>query len=268
MPPVGLINRYRGPVPATSNSTPHPRPRWAWTCSGVALIRSGFTMSMTTTDLRDAALAWPTRLDSWMTEFYADSPLYVLSFRALGLESTVDVVRLGFWSGLLALAVLTAWMVATTGGDQRWRAGRLILLSPIVAVIYVRIGSYDTFTVLAWGIALWLWRSGRRSALFAGGVLLGFQHFEQTMMGVAGLLCAWYALRSDLPTSLRRLSPFWLLPGVVAGKCGLILLFVPKGRTPWVAAGGSNGSCWSGRRRPSSLCRTCCVLSSQDCGSS
>ena len=204
-----------------------------------AIIRSGFTMTPVPDDLRDAALAWPERLDSWMTAFYTDSPLYILAYRGLGMDSAIDVVRLGFWTSLIALIVVTSWMVATIGTDQRWRAGRLLLLSPVVAVLYITIGSYDPFTVLAWGAALWTWKSGRRVVAVLGGVLLGLQHFEQTIMGALALLLTWYAVGSQLPPSLKRISPIWLVPGIALGKLGLILLLVSQGqsalgRTGWL----------------------------------
>lgn len=194
-------------------------------------------MTVAPDDLRSAALAWPQRLDSWMTEFYADSPLNIIVYRALGLATTLDVVRLGFWTSLVALGVLVAWMVTVTANNQRWRAGRLLLLSPLVAVLFTAIGSYDAFTVLAWGVALWLWRTGNRIALVFGGVLLGFQHFEQTLFGCLALVCAWAAMRIQLPHEMHMRSPAWLLPGIVVGKLLLILILITNGQSAFGRSG-------------------------------
>lgn len=194
---------------------------------------------MTTDDLRDAALAWPGRLDSWMAQFYADSPLYIGTYRLLGLSTSVDVVRLSLIVDLLSLAFLVWWMVASTGGLQRWRAGRLILLSPIAAILFATVGSYDGFTVLAWTVALWCWRSGSKWLLAIGGVLLGIQHFEQTLLGAAALTCTWLALRPDLPDRLRKVNPAWTVPGILVGKIMLVAIFTlsgesPTGRSGWI----------------------------------
>jgi hypothetical protein len=196
-----------------------------------ALLRSGFTMNPVPADMVAAALAWPDRYGDWMTQFYSDSPLYIIAFKALGLSSNIDLVRLGFSAGVASIAVLTTWMVFATECDGAWRAGRLIILSPIPAVIFISIGSYDPFTLLAWGFTLWVWLSGRRWLLVVVASILGFQHFEQTLMGSVALLLSWHAVRHYLPTRLNRLSPVWTIPGIFVGKGILVATLLLDGQS-------------------------------------
>ncbi len=215
----------------------HTRPAAIWTTIGIlaalawSMVRSGFIMTSVPEDLVAAAAIWPQRTESWMTQFYADSPLYILSARALGLEDNIGIIRQGFIVSLIALVALAVWGARVTPLGQRARASRLALLAPISAVLFSAIGSYDAFTALVWAVALWLWLTGSRTALVLAGALLGIQHFEQSGLGVVALLFTWLALRNHLPDPVNRLSPAWLLPGLVGGKALVVLVLVLNGQS-------------------------------------
>ena len=211
--------------------------------TAVALIwaigRSGFTLNPVLEDMVAAAELWPNRTDAWMTQFYADSPLYIVSAQVLGLVDEVGLVRQSFFVGVVSLVALAAWVWRLTYTPERYRAARLVILAPIGAVLFSSIGSYDPFTALAWALALWSWISGRKTLMVLGGAILGIQHFEQALFGSAALALSWVALRSDLPQDLRRVNPVWFIPGIVTGKALLLLLFTltggsSTGRTEWL----------------------------------
>jgi hypothetical protein len=204
-----------------------------------AMARSGFTLNPVLEDMVTAADLWPQRTEAWMTQFYADSPLYIIAANAFGLVNEVGLVRQSFVVAVAALIALAAWVWRFTLPPQKFRGARLLILAPIGAVLFSSIGSYDPFTALAWAIALWLWVSGRPLLVIAGGLALGVQHFEQALLGITSLFLAWLALREDLPDKLRMSNPLWLVPGIVIGKALLTALFVvtgglPTGRTEWL----------------------------------
>lgn len=215
----------------------HTRLAAIWAMIGIlaalawSMVRSGFIMTSVPEDLVAAAAIWPQRTESWMTQFYADSPLYILSARVLGLEDNIGIIRQGFIVSLIAVVVLAAWAARVTPTGQRARASRLALLAPISAILFSTIGSYDAFTALVWAVAMWLWLTGSRTALVLAGALLGIQHFEQSGLGVVALLCTWFALRNQLPDPLGKLSPAWMLPGLVAGKAVVVLVLVLNGQS-------------------------------------
>lgn len=205
-----------------------------------ALLRSGFTMSPVPEDLVAAAQIWPSRTASWMTEFYADSPLYIFSSRLFGISDTIGLIRQSLIVGIIALLSLALWAWCSTQTSQRNRAARLVVLAPVGGVLFSSIGNYDAFTALAWSVVLWLWLTRSRVALAAGGGILGIQHFEQTLLGVLALTLTWLAIRQFAPPAIAATSPLWIVPGVIAGK-GVLLLFMiagghsASGRSQWLS---------------------------------
>ena len=205
-----------------------------------AMVRSGFTLNPVLEDMVASAAVWPQRTEAWMTQFYADSPLYIFFANALGLVSEVGLVRQSFVVAVISLVALATWVWRFTLPSERYRGARLVILAPIGAVLFSSIGSYDPFTALAWSIALWLWTTQRSLLVISGGLILGIQHFEQALLGSVSLVLAWLALRDDLPERLRLSNPSWLVPGVVIGKGLLTTVFLvtgtlPTGRTEWLS---------------------------------
>jgi hypothetical protein len=82
---------------------------------------------------------------------------------------------------------------------------------------------------LAWLACMYAWAIGRPWVLALAGVLLGFQHFEHGILGLAALWLSWLALRDHLPARLTRFSPLWALPGLIVGKAALMLALAVQG---------------------------------------
>jgi len=188
----------------------------------------------------DATPIWPARPSNPDEWYLSDSPLGILIARALGLDNLQQFLQLHAVVVVLALSVLAAWAyVVTEGDDAKWRAARLSVLAPVGAVLLTWIGRYDAFTVLIWGIALFCWASGRSTLLVGAGILLGFQHFEHSLLGATALWLTWLALRLRLPASLQQVNPLWLLPGILVGKLSLVVIFAVQGlpvtgRADWI----------------------------------
>jgi hypothetical protein len=206
---------------------------------GWSILRAGPTVTPSLDALVAAAQAWPQRLPGEFEAFYADSPLGLLVARAVGSGSTTAYL----WTSALALVLvaccwaLWAWLNAPS--SQRWRAARLAVLSPVVGVLAAWLGFYDPWTMLAWAVVLFAWLSGSRALLAVSGGLLGFQHMEHGLLGLAALLLVWVAVRPGLPDRLRATNPGWAAIGVVAGKAVLLLVLVSagssaSGRTSWL----------------------------------
>lgn len=199
--------------------------------AGWAVFRSGVNLHPTTQDITEAAAIWPVRPDSWMTAYYSDSPLNLLTFRALGLETPIQMQQVSLVVALIAVALLTWWIIRSTASPFSVQAGRLLVLSPISAVLLTTIGSYDAFTVLCWVMALWMWSRFRAWWMLVAGIPLGIQHFEHAALGAAALCLAWLALRTTLPAALATKNPAWLLPGIALGKLVLVVTFLANGQT-------------------------------------
>lgn len=195
--------------------------------------------SLATTDILQVIEAWPRRVAMWQLDHYFDSPIMLMTARALGVDTHNELIRLGFLTTVLALLAVVFWVLALQT-PSRWTNARLILLSPIVAVLATGLGFYDPFTVLAWALLLFAWRSRRKAALVIGAVPLGIQHFEQAVFGIAVLTLTWLAVRDALPDAIARLTPLWAFPGIIGGKV-LLLLFMASqeqalfARSSWLA---------------------------------
>lgn len=204
-----------------------------------SLLRAGPTVTPSLDALLAAAQAWPQRLPGEFEAFYADSPLGLLVARALGATSPAAYL----WVSVVAIAIVATcwagWAWANAPEGQRWRAARLAVLAPVFGVLATWLGFYDPFTMLAWAVVLYSWLSGSRVLLVVSGVLLGFQHLEHGLLGLAALVLVWAAVRSDLPPRLRDANPGWAVIGVLAGKAVLLLILLlndvaASGRTAWL----------------------------------
>ena len=187
-----------------------------------------------------AVLVWPARPESPDEWYLADSPLGIVVGKALRVESLQAFLWLSSFAAGLALAALATWAIVAAKGTDPWRAARLVLLAPIGAILLAWIGMYDAFTVLAWAVALFAWLAGRPVIMATAGLLLGFQHFEHALLGLASLFLVWQGLRERLPIALQKRSPLWFFPGIAMGKCALVLVFwiqgvSTSGRRGWVS---------------------------------
>lgn len=205
-----------------------------------ALFRSGLAMTPVPDDLLAAARIWPKTTELWMTQFYADSPTYILFVRLFQIDDPVGLVRISFVASMIAVIALAAFAWHSTPKGSQARSARLVILAPVTAVLFSAIGNYDAFTALSWALILWAWWLHSRLALAISGVVLGLQHFEQGLLGVAALTITWTVLRSLLPYPLQHTNPIWTLPGLIAGKLALVAVITlnngsSSGRTEWLS---------------------------------
>lgn len=222
-----------------------PRKGW-WVGGGIALaalwaiIRAGVSIPPSFDDMFQAALLWPQRLDEGFRAYFTDSPLGTLVFRVLPWQSRGVFLWLMLLTSAVAIAGLAFWLALLAPQAQKARAARLALLAPISAVLLTWLGGYDGFTILAWLACLFAWAYGRPWLLAAAGVLLGFQHFEHSLLGLVALWLTWLAIRADLPARLMRFTPLWALPGLILGKAILMVILATQGtstsgRSSWLS---------------------------------
>ena len=194
-----------------------------------SIVRAGTTVSPGLGDAHNAALIWPEVPSGEFSSFYADSALGILIYRGLSLESEKSFLWLSSVTALLAVVALAGWAYWAAPGSQKARAARLMILAPLPAVLFNWLGFYDSYTALAWAAVLWAWASRSRLLLSIAGVLVGLQHFEQGLLGLAALTLIWFAVRDHLPAPLRERTPLWSLIGLVIGKGILVVTLVLNG---------------------------------------
>lgn len=143
---------------------------------------------------------------------------------------------------MVAVALLIWWYAREATPGNRARAIRLAILSPVIALLVGFIGGYDPFTVLGFVIMVWAWRLDKRWLLVVAGVFLGFQHFEQALVGVIAATLVALAIAQQDVDRPRRPTIAWALIGVAAGKAlnALLLAVVVGdgfgGRTSYLVA--------------------------------
>ena len=201
-----------------------------------SVLRSGTGILPGYEVVAEAAASWPYRIDRPFESFGADSPLNLITFRVLGLETPVEGLRMHALAIVVAMVGM-AWWAFAAAGDAGWRAARLALLAPVTTVMLAWIGAYDPFTVICWVLALWAWRTRSRPLMVAAGALLGFQHFEHSALGLGALWLTWLAIGDRIPGLTR--SPLWIGAGLVAGRAALTTVFLAigepvNGRTEWI----------------------------------
>lgn len=165
----------------------------------------------------------------WQVQHLFDAGVYVLVLRALHVDTPLELMRLSLLLSLMAITGLAAW-AALVAPTARWRAARLTVLGPVTAVMLFWLGFYDPVTALCWVVVLFAWATSRTWGIVLAAVPLGFQHFEQGMLGALTLYLVWSALRSQLPERLAMTSPLPAMVGVLVGKGLLILVMVLNGQ--------------------------------------
>lgn len=208
--------------------------------AGWAILRAGVSIPPTFSDMYKAAMIWPERLDENFRAYFTDSPLGTVIFRALPWQTSHTFIWLMIASAAISICGLALWMAALAPQYQKSRAARLAILAPLPAVLLTWLGGYDGFTAIAWLLCLFAWAFGRPWILVLAGLLLGFQHFEHSVLGVAALCLTWSAIRGDLPARVNRFNPLWVLPGLFAGK-GILVIWLlvndssTSGRGAWLS---------------------------------
>ena len=173
--------------------------------------------------LATVAQSWPRSSSGPLPDNYVNNPLAQLLAQLVNATTPSQFLLMHTVVVVIAISGLGLWAFSSARGPARAQATRLVLLAPIVAVLLTWMGFYDPFTVVCWLVALFAWRSGWRWAMVLGGVLLGFQHFEQAAAGAAAWILLWLALRSD-ESFARHRNPTWVLLGVPLGKLLLVVV--------------------------------------------
>jgi len=204
-----------------------------------SVIRSGMAMLGGPEIGVEAAQVWPQRLDSGFLSFISDSPLGLITFQILDLATPQAWVLMHVVAVLLAMWVFAGWALVTSEPGTRAHSARLVLLAPIATVMLTGIGSYDPFTILAMLLVLFAILSSSRLLVALSGVVIGFQHFEQGLLGILALAAVWSALKGSLPRAVDGASPLWALVGLVAGRLFLTAIFLATdvqatGRPQWI----------------------------------
>jgi len=173
------------------------------------------------------AFGWPSNVLSEYSAFAATSPIGAAIFTAIGINDPKVFLLLHMFVAIMAVG-LTLWsvflMLPKGGGSS---AFRLVILSPWVALLVIFLGSYDPFTVLAFSLLLLAWRSRHLTVTFLTGVILGFQHFEQSVFAVIAASLTAFALKDRLPPDLSSIKKFLAtLGGLVSGKLVLTVILI------------------------------------------
>lgn len=203
-----------------------------------AFLRAGPAVTPSLNDLIQAANNWPKALPDDRLQYLSESPIGHLLFLGAGFESSHQYLLLSVIAIFAFIALTLLWMYRIVGLSG-FRPARLFLLSPIIAVLFNWIGQYDAFTMLAWCLFLFAWASPSKLLLILSGVILGFQHFEQSILGLTALALIYPLTKTQLPNSLSRNNPSWAFIGIIMGKLLLGALVessssVISGRSSWV----------------------------------
>ena len=121
----------------------------------------------------------------------------------------------------VATVVVLAFLYQQAGGQgKRALSVRLAILSPIVALFFGFFGSYDPVTTLLSLIMLVGWVKQEPRLVALGGILLGLQHFGQSIPMMIALGLTWSALHES---RLTRKSLKLIVVGLVAAGFGKLL---------------------------------------------
>ena len=144
-------------------------------------------------------------------------------YELIGTPGVWGYVILHAVAGAVVLGLLAWWLVVVSPTGAGPLSVRLVILSPMAALLIVFLGAYDPFTVLGMVGLIYSWTRGPRWLSFVAGLYLGFQHFEQGLVAiVVGGMVAWAVSVQD-PTLVQRHHIPWAVPGLIVGKLALIL---------------------------------------------
>jgi len=190
-----------------------------------ALSRVGLSTIPGIAIAADSAFGWPFKDLSQYSAFSATSPIGSLIFTLIGKNDPVVFLGLHVVALIAALVLTLWWVAAMSPRSSRFMAFRLVILSPWVALLLIFLGSYDPFTVIGFALVLLSWTYSKTLLILLAGVILGFQHFEQSVFAVFAAYLVVVALQDRLPRNF--LSPkrlLFTLGGLISGKLALTLI--------------------------------------------
>lgn len=190
-----------------------------------AVARVGLSTIPGIATAADSAFGWPSNDLSQYSAFSATSPIGSLIFTLIGNSDPVVFLGLHLVALVAALVLMLWWVAAMTPRSSRLMAFRLVILSPWVALLLIFLGSYDPFTVIGFALVLLSWTYNKTLLIFLAGVIVGFQHFEQSLFAVIAAYLVIVALRDHLPSNFLILRQFlFTLSGLIFGKLALTLI--------------------------------------------
>lgn len=172
------------------------------------------------------AKQWPNAALEPESEYIRDSGLGQIIFRVLPLEGIYSFGILHLAALLCGFVLIYFTLKNELKADYVYPVFRIILLGQIGYVLFRWVGSYDAFTFLLWGLFFFQASYKHFNLALLPAIGLGFQHFEQAILGVLGLL-----LVSTLLNQEPRIFTIRFLlktsAGIVFGKfllLGILLL--------------------------------------------
>lgn len=173
----------------------------------------------------DNAFGWPFNELTQYSAFSATSPVGSIVFTLMGRNDPRVFLGMHVVAVVVAVAVMLWWVKLLTPRTTRLMALRLVFLSPWVALLLIFLGSYDPFTVIGFGLLLLALKTNKSILVLLAGLLLGFQHFEQSVFAVIAAFLTAIALRERLPIGYLQLRKFvFTFIGLILGKLLLTLI--------------------------------------------
>jgi len=167
--------------------------------------------------------------------YIRENLIHILIYQQLGERGINTYMIQWAVTTAIALLLLSLWYSDSAGPGRRSLGIRLAFLSPVVAVLFGFIGSYDPITVIGAVGLLFAWRNKSRILALGAGVLLGFQHWSQALLMVVTLCIVMWALSRESPWFDRGRILWWSPIGVILGK-GLSFLVL------WLVSGSVSGN--------------------------
>jgi hypothetical protein len=124
----------------------------------------------------------------------------------------------------LGILVLLLFLRRELDRASAWTATRWLILGSLGAVLIHWLGIYDSFTFFFWALFLLAWSHQAKIPILITSLLLGFQHFNQALIGLIAFFATLLILdRSKYPDGKRLLAIS--LAGVFLGKALQLALY-------------------------------------------
>ena len=178
--------------------------------------------------------AWPESALPASQDYLLNSPVGLLVFKSLRSNSPVAYLLMCLFFIGLGFFLLYRYFMKTSPAPLAGSLVRIFMLSELGYVLLRWTGSYDAFTFVFWMLLLIGLKNKQWVIVFLSSTMLGFNHFEQTIVGVIGIFLAYQFLGS-----LKEKAPTMgiVLFGTISGKLALLGFLTPSelaGRNSWL----------------------------------